>query len=178
MIKELKKNNFDIKTIIGFFLLIMVICGIIGFLYETIYFFIKEGHFVKRGTTYGPWIPIYAYGALINLLLLYKFKDNKIIMFISSSLLSGTLECIVGFFIHKFGHKRIWNYKKQFLNIGGYTCIKSIVLFGIGSLFLVYFLVPKVIKFIKKLDKKLFFLISYIPGILFIIDFIVSNIVK
>ena len=40
-------------------LLVFVIGGIFGFIYEEIFYRIDLGYFVKRGTTYGPWIPIY-----------------------------------------------------------------------------------------------------------------------
>ena len=65
--KELnnKEYGFDKWTILMIFMLIFTFSGIFGFIYETLFYKIDLGYFVKRGTTYGPWIPIYAYGRCI-----------------------------------------------------------------------------------------------------------------
>ena len=61
--KELnsKEDNFDKWTIARILLLVFVVSGIFGFIYETFFYRIDLGYFVKRGTTYGPWIPIYGF---------------------------------------------------------------------------------------------------------------------
>ncbi len=66
-LKELnnKEYRFDKWTIAMILLLIFTFSGIFGFIYETLFYRIDLGYFVKRGTTYGPWIPIYAYGRVI-----------------------------------------------------------------------------------------------------------------
>ena len=63
-LKELnnKEYKFDKFTIAMICMLIFTFSGIFGFIYETIFYKIDLGYFVKRGTTYGPWIPIYGFG--------------------------------------------------------------------------------------------------------------------
>ena len=62
-LKELnnKEYEFDKWTIGMIVLLIFTFGGIFGFIYETLFYRIDLGYFVKRGTTYGPWIPIYGF---------------------------------------------------------------------------------------------------------------------
>ena len=45
--------------------LIMILSGFFGFIYEMLFYKIDLGYFVKRGSTFGPWIPIYAFGGLL-----------------------------------------------------------------------------------------------------------------
>lgn len=173
MIKDLKKDNFNIKTIIAIILFIMVICGIFGFIHETIYFLIKYHKFYKRGSTIGPWIPIYSFGAIINLFLLFKIKNSKFLIFILSSLLSGILEFITGFILDKYFNKKLWTYKNEFFNIKGYTCLKAIIFFGAATLILFYILYPYVKKIFSK-NNKVLLIITYLVSILFFIDIILS----
>ena len=60
MYKEMNKKEENIVLIIQ----IILISAIFGFIYETIFYRIDLGYFVKRGYTIGPWLPIYATGGL------------------------------------------------------------------------------------------------------------------
>ena len=64
-------------------LLIMVISGIFGFIYETIFYRIDLGYFVKRGDTLGPWLPIYSFGGLLITLICVKDSNNSFEIFLS-----------------------------------------------------------------------------------------------
>ena len=71
LITKLKQLNnieckFDKWTISMIMVLIFTFGGIFGFIYETFFYRIDLGYFVKRGTTYGPWIPIYGFGRSIH----------------------------------------------------------------------------------------------------------------
>ena len=46
-------------------MLIFAFGGIFGFIYEEIFYRFDLGEWVKRGTTFGPWIPIYGFGCLL-----------------------------------------------------------------------------------------------------------------
>ena len=62
-------------------LLLFAVGGIYGFIYEEIFYRIDLGYFVKRGTTFGPWIPIYGFGAIIIMYLIKRIKDKPILVF-------------------------------------------------------------------------------------------------
>ena len=49
---------------------------------------------------------------------------------------------------------RLWDYNNEILNfgnIGGYICLRSVLSFGIASLFLVYVVVPYLLRITKKM---------------------------
>ena len=75
---ELIKSEYGLNTmqLIDLLILIMVSSGVCGFIYELFFYKIDTGKFVKRGSSYGPWIPIYAFGGLAYALLVYRFKDK------------------------------------------------------------------------------------------------------
>ncbi len=59
--------------------IIFCIYALIGWLYEVLWmwFVVPPHHFVNRGVLLGPFLPIYGFGMLILLLLLYRFMSKK-----------------------------------------------------------------------------------------------------
>lgn len=154
-------------------LLIFVISGVIGFIYETLFYRIDLGYFVKRGSTFGPWIPIYAFGGLLITLLTSKLAKKPFLVFLLSMLISGLLELATGFVFFKVFHFRLWNYSEEiwnFGNIGGYVCLRSVLLFGFAGLLLIYVIAPFVERLVSKDKKSILFIVSIILSIVFMLD--------
>lgn len=122
-----------------------VIGGFFGFLYEEIFYRIDLGYFVKRGTTLGPWIPIYGFGALLIVFATTRFRRRPAVVFLLAVLLTGLLEFATGYvLLHGFG-VRLWDYNTEiwnWLNIGGYVCLRSVLFFGVSAMFLQYVIQP------------------------------------
>ena len=147
MLKKIysKKNVIKKENYIYLLLLIFVFSGVFGFLYEEIFYRIDLGYFVKRGTTFGPWIPIYGFGALFVTIFCYKVKDNPLLVFFLVALITGLLEFLTGYFCYHVLNLRLWDYNVEiwnFGNIGGYVCLRSVLFFSLSSMLLLYVLIP------------------------------------
>ena len=177
MYKEMNKKEEKIVLIIQ----IILISAIFGFIYETIFYRIDLGYFVKRGYTIGPWLPIYATGGLLIYLSNIKNKYNILKIFINSAVMCGLLEFIVGYLLLHISHIRLWDYNTEILNygnIGGYICLRSVLFFGISGVFLMNIVLPLITKIINKYQSKKTEYITIFLGGLFCIDFIVNYIIK
>lgn len=177
MYKEMNKKEENIVLIIQ----IILISAIFGFIYETIFYRIDLGYFVKRGYTIGPWLPIYATGGLLIYLSNIKSKNNILKIFINSAVMCGLLEFIVGYLLLHISHIRLWDYNTEILNygnIGGYICLRSVLFFGISGVFLMNIVLPLITKIINKYQSKKTEYITIFLGGLFCIDFIVNYIIK
>ena len=177
MYKEMNKKEEKIVLIIQ----IILISAIFGFIYETIFYRIDLGYFVKRGYTIGPWLPIYATGGLLIYLSNIKNKNNILKIFINSAVMCGRLEFIVGYLLLHISHIRLWNYNTEILNygnIGGYICLRSVLFFGLSGVFLMNIVLPLITKIINKYQSKKTEYITIFLGGLFCIDFIVNYIIK
>lgn len=177
MYKEMNKKEENIVLIIQ----IILISAIFGFIYETIFYRIDLGYFVKRGYTIGPWLPIYATGGLLIYLSNIKNKNNILKIFINSAIMCGLLEFIVGYLLLHISHIRLWDYNTEILNygnIGGYICLRSVLFFGISGVFLMNIVLPLITKIINKYQSKKTEYITIFLGGLFCIDFIVNYIIK
>ena len=154
--------------------------GIFGFIYEEIFYYFDMGVITKRGITFGPWIPIYAFGSIFITLLCRKYKEKPMIVFLLGTITSGVLEFITGYLLFHIFHTRLWDYNVEILNfgnIGGYICLRSVLFFGISSLFLIYGMIPLFQKIRDKTNKKINSIITMSLWILFILDIIISCIV-
>lgn len=176
-----KDEGINLKSTICILLLVMVISAFFGFVYEMFFYRIDLGYFVKRGSTYGPWIPIYAFGGLFITFFTYRFRKNPIIVFIINCIITGALEYFTGLVFWECFHKRLWDYNVEiwnFGNINGYICLRSILFFGISSLFLIYAVVPIIKKLAVKIAEKKLAIVSYTLSGLFFFDVIMYMILN
>ena len=158
--------KFDKLTLLGIVCLIIVIAGLFGFVYEFIFYYFNSGmkYFYYRGGNFLPWINIYAIGAIFIYILAFKKRKNPIYVFLISTIICGVLEYIAGFMLyHFYDGFRCWDYNTEILNFGninGFICLRSVLFFGLSSLFLIYAIVPFCIYLSNKLPKKIFLIIS------------------
>lgn len=165
-----------LKKLIPLLMLTFVFAGIVGFIYETICVYINEGVFFKRGTTYGPWIPIYGFGSLIIYFTTLKLRKKPWAVFLISAILCGTLELASGFILDKLFHLRLWDYSLVILNWGnlnGYICVRSVITWGLMGLFFMCVMLPLFEKFQNR-KPKAFNVVSFVMFGLFVTDIVLS----
>ncbi len=165
--------KLDKKLTVYVLLMIFTIGGIFGFVYEELFYRVDLGYFVKRGTTIGPWIPIYGFGALLIAAVTYRVKKIPAAVFAISALVTGALELVTGFVLDSCFGKRLWDYNTEiwnFGNIGGYVCLRSVLFFGVSALLLQYIIHPYLDKFAAKCPLKVLTVVTVIPSGLFLLD--------
>lgn len=170
-----KDHNFDKKTMLGIFCLIIVISGMFGWLYEVVFYYFNSGmtEIYWRGGNFLPWINIYAMGAILIYVLTYKKRKNPLFVFIVSMISTGILEYIGGAFMEHIMHIKCWDYTNEILsfgNINGYVCLRSVLVFGLSALLLMYLIVPFCFYLAKKMPKKAFLILSYTICAIFLFD--------
>ena len=168
-------HNFYKPTLLGIICLIIVISGVFGWLYEFIFYFFNSGmkEFYWRGGNFLPWINIYAIGAVTIFFLTYKKRKHPLYIFLISIIATGILEYISGWYMENFNDVKCWDYNQEILNFGninGYVCLRSVLIFGIFSLLLMYLVVPFCFFLATHLNNKLFLIISYTLCFIFLAD--------
>ena len=168
-------HNFDKKNMLGIFCLIIVISGMFGWLYEVVFYYFNSGmtEIYWRGGNFLPWINIYAMGAILIYVLTYKKRKNPLFVFIISMISTGILEYIGGAFMEHIMHIKCWDYTNEILsfgNINGYVCLRSVLVFGLSALLLMYLIVPLCFYLAKKIPKKAFLILSYTICAIFLFD--------
>jgi len=161
---------YGITTYILFFFTF----SIMGWLWEVGLHFVQTGDFVKRGVSYGPWLPIYGSGGVLVLLLLRKLFRNPILIFFLTMVLSSLLEYFTSYVLEMRNGVRWWDYSGYFMNINGRICLQGAVVFGIGGCLIVYILAPRLERLYKKIKINIKIVICVVLITLFMVDQIYS----
>lgn len=112
------------------------VAAIVGYLWEVLLFFLAEGEVYNRGFFYGPWLPVYGTGAVLIFLILYPQRKQLVRCFFFSAIIGAAVEFFTGKLLHELFCRRYWNYTGEFMHIGGYVCMYSVLGFALaGSLF-------------------------------------------
>ncbi len=118
------------------------IYSVIGYLSEVLYCSVIKRRIVNRGFLYGPYCPIYGFGALMIIIFLKPFKRNFIVVFVLGMILASLLEYFTSWALEKLFSIKLWDYSKHRVNINGRVCLLNSTLFGIMGLLGVYLVDP------------------------------------
>ena len=154
--------------------LIFIIYAFLGWCIEVIYSTIMSRKFANRGFLNGPYCPVYGFSVIAVIALLFPIKDNLIVYFIGSVILTTLLEFIAGFILEKSFNKKWWDYSKQVINIKGYICLRASVVWGIACVFVAYVLHPLINQLIILMSDGFITVIAGILLAVVLIDTVVS----
>lgn len=146
----------------------------IGWCWEVAFHLVSDGVFVNRGTMFGPWLPIYGFGGVGMLILLYKFRSKPILEFVLMLLISGIMEYSTAYVLeYRYGMKW-WDYTGYFINIDGRICAEGLLLFALLGICVVYLIAPLLDNLLLKLRLRTVLIIAIVLLALFITDTVYS----
>lgn len=159
---------------------IFIIYAFIGWCVEVSYAAVDRGIFVNRGFLNGPYCPIYGCGVVIVVAVLTPLKENLIILFLGSFLLTSVLEYITGYLLEKVFHNKWWDYSNLPFNIKGYVCLKFSIYWGLACMFIMEIIHPIIYRFITIIPHIIGIMLITILITLFFVDvcITVSTILK
>lgn len=155
-------NSFYLYSFFGFLLELFV---------QTFLF-----HGMNSGILYGPWLPVYGFGAIsvifIMRLVFNRFKIPRwlkiICVFFITAFFLSLIEHLGGILIEAVFHQTFWDYRNMKFSIGKYVSLEMALVWGGFSIFLIYVVKPLFDPLIKKIPV----FVSILVSIIFIIDII------
>ena len=141
---------------------IFILYSILGWFMEVVIVSSKKRKITARGFLIGPWCPIYGFGALFITLLLRKYYNDPVALFVMS------------FLMEKLFHARWWDYSNHKFQINGRVSLTTSLGFGALGVILVYILNPFFLRIIKNIPPIVFTIIMIIVLLIFITDVITS----
>ena len=130
-------------------------------------------HFVNRGMLFGPWTPIYGFGAAIVVLLSDKLKKPWQ-LFVTVFVASGVLEYATAFVFEELYHAKWWDYSVMYFNLQGRICLEYLLLFATVACLVAYIVIPFIDKFYYKINTKVLTVILVIIITAICVDFVFS----
>ncbi len=157
--------------------LYFIIASFLGYTMEVIKCSINYKKLVNRGFLFGPICPIYGVGFVLITLLLTKYQNDLIVLFLMGALITSAVEYYTSYILEVIFHNRWWDYSYRKDNINGRICLKNSLLFGLGTCLVIRFINPLVSKFRGLFSDKFVIILGTILLIIFILDMIFSCII-
>ncbi len=133
---------------------------------------VELGKFINRGFLNGPYCPIYGFGVIIVVVSLYPLRENIIVLYVGSVLLTSVLEFFTGFLLEKIFSQHWWDYSEEKFNIYGYICLKFSLLWGVACIVVIRLINPYIENFVNWIPHKAGIVILIVLYTGFISDFI------
>ena len=172
-LKELKKIFYHI-------VLLFIIGGLFGYIFETIGFLLKNGYLTnKQGLWFSPLKPIYGLGIILISAIIYKMKKkNPIWIFLSGLLIGATFEYIASLFQDYILHTSTWNYSNMKNDLHGRINLPYSIIWGAFTYLWIKYGLDIYLKFYNKVLKfKILRIIIIIITIFLIFDLSLTSIV-
>ena len=123
---------------------IFFVYAFLGWCTEVSFAALTSGKFVNRGFLNGPVCPIYGCGVVIVLFFLEPLRENTLLLFLGSVVLTSVLEWLTGFVLERIFHQRWWDYSHEPFNLGGYICLRFSIAWGLACLLVVDVIHPTI----------------------------------
>ena len=146
----------------------------IGWVYESIVCSIEEKRLINRGFLNGPICPVYGFGGLLVIAVLYNRTDNLLLMFLSCMLLTTTLEYITAITLEKLFDVRWWDYSSYPFNFQGRICLLGSVVFAVLATLTLRFLHPFTLEVLDRIQEGIILTVAGVLVLLVALDLFVT----
>lgn len=123
-------------------LLYLIIYSFIGWCCECVYCSVRQGKVVNRGFLYGPFCPVYGFGALAVIYCLDYIPHTISCVFVGGMLITSALEYVTSAIMEWLFQAKWWDYSDHRFHIHGRVCLLNSTLFGILCLVVMFDLHP------------------------------------
>ena len=142
----------------------------IGWIMEIIFTLYKDKTLVNRGFLMGPYCPIYGSGCILIILLLNKYVNDPLALFVMSMVICSILEYMSSYIMEKLFKARWWDYSDRKFNINGRICLETLIPFGLLGCFLMYVINPFISNVLLSIPSGVLNVLAIILLIIFIVD--------
>ena len=146
----------------------------LGWCFESGYATIKQRKLTNRGFLRGPYIPIYAFGAIFVLIITDNFQGSILSVYFSGLIAATVLEYITGYVMEKLFKVKYWDYSDHKFNLNGYISLSTSIAWGFLSVLLTEVLQVNVYRFVSMLTEHYLKISSAITSTVFFLDLILS----
>ena len=157
-----------------FLFLLFITYSFIGWCMEVGCKLVELKKFINRGFLIGPYCPIYGWGCILIILLLNKYTNDPLVLFIMAIVICSILEYFTSYFMEKLFKARWWDYSRRKFNINGRICLETMIPFGLLGCLIMYFVNPFFVSAYSKIPSNILIIISSVLFTIFLTDNIIS----
>lgn len=153
---------------------IFVVASVLGLLMEEIvhFLFVVPGQWQDRaGLLFGPFSPIYGFGAVLMTVALNRFHDkNVVLIFLVSAVIGGAFEYLTSWFMQFAFGIVAWDYSGTFLSIDGRTNGMFMAMWGVLGVVWIKLLLPWMLKLVNLIPWNWRYAVTTVCAALMIVD--------
>lgn len=153
---------------------IFTVCCVLGLIIETVYHFVMvdPGHYQDRaGLLFGPFSPIYGFGAVLMTVALNRFHDkNVVLIFLVSAVIGGAFEYLTSWFMQFAFGIVAWDYSGTFLSIDGRTNGMFMAMWGVLGVVWIKLCLPWMLKLVNLIPWNWRYAVTTVCAALMIVD--------
>lgn len=173
---QIKEKSF--ASGINFYKLfwIFIIGCVIGVIIETVVCYSKSGIIESRkGLIYGPFSPVYGFGAVVFTILLYKIRNiSSVFIFIISAVAGGAFEFFCSWIQEVFLGTISWEYSDLPVNFQGRTNLMYSMCWGVLGMVFIKHIYPFISRQLEKIPNKTGVILSWVLFVFMVFNFLIS----
>lgn len=151
-----------------------IVYSFLGWVMESVLKTFLQKKPVNSGFLYGPFCPIYGFGAIIMFLFLSGFKDKPILLFIIGFVILSLWEYLVGWLLEKIFHTKYWDYSENKFNIKGRVCLMNSLFWGFLGVVFIRYIHPFIMEKVDVIEPGYLIFLTITLLIIIIVDLIIS----
>ena len=175
-------NDKFVYTARKYFMFFMMY-AVIGWIYEVfLEVVVYNWGFTNRGILFGPYLPIYGFGALMFILFFFTLSQKKqslvkkittiFIVFLGCAFAATILELAISYMLELMTGSWPWQtYADYKYNFQGRIALSPSVRFGLGGVVFIYILQPLFERIVDTLSVQTLKILSTVLFVIVIIDF-------
>lgn len=145
-----------------------------GWIFETIYVSVHEGHFVNRGFIRGPFLPLYGCGGIMMLLASKPFYENIVLVFISGCIGATALEYVTAVVMEALFKVRYWDYSHKKFHFQGRISLESTLAWGLCTVVFTHWLQIPIERIVLSIPYNIVTVATAIGLVVFSADFMLA----
>ena len=156
-------------------IVLFAIYSFMGWIIEVVYRSISERQFINAGFLYGPFIPIYGFGAAFIIILEFLIHHWPLpIKLIVYGIVLTLIEYFTGFIFEKIFKLKLWDYSDSRFNIHGRVSLLFSLCWTALALIFITFIHPAVLRHVQSQDDSFLRVIAIVLLVYGITDFVFS----
>ena len=178
-----ERYDFDKGTWFGIGLAVWVIGGILGFIYEVLFFWANSDFNILywRGGTFGPWLDSYCIASLLIFIIFYRLRRHPVLVILLSAICCTAVQLLAGLGLYYgLDGTRAWNCNLEILNFGsfgGFICVRTFVEFAILSALVIYVIAPLIFHMACGVRRNTFVAVWFIIGFICVADILYNDVI-
>jgi len=179
MIKIIKFYTEHKKTIYEI-IFCFIVCGIIGWIYETLFVLIMFGNLTDRGILFIshisgfpviwglPFILMYGIGGALLIWCFKPLAKKPVLLFFICVISMTIFEYLTSYIYELMFHQILWDYSNNFMNFQGRICLGTSIMWGVLGILSVKIFGPMLHRFYVKIKNEKIMHIIFLVIVLYI----------